>query len=657
MHNTTALLTPMIRIAVLSLFLMACDTEEPTPLATYTLSTQASPTEGGRITTSPSGSTFTEGQSVSLTAEANANWVFSHWEGAASGSTRPLTLTMDANKSITGIFIKREYPLSITVEGEGTVTEEIVTNPSGREYPHGTTVELTPVPEEGWVFDSWGGDLSGNEVPKQITVDDEKHVTAKFKIREYPLTITIQGEGTVTEEVVTHPAGREYPQGTIVELTPVPAEGWVFESWGGDLSGNEIPTRITVDREKTVTVIFKEASTGLFYLAENGVTCKCEGANPGDKGFINGVEYEAVDNELIRQRRDQGVDMTKLCTSLVTDMTRLFYLERDFNQAIGNWDVSNVTTMERIFTGSRFNQPIEDWNVSNVRNMSGMFGASIFDYPIGKWNVGNVTTMLGMFGESQFNQPIGDWDVSKVTDMGVMFSGSPFNQSIGDWDVSNVTNMGGMFNGSPFNQSIGNWDVSNVINMEGMFANTPFNQPIGDWDVANVTDMAAMFQRSQFNQPIGGWNIGKAINISGMFLESPFNQSIENWDVSNVTTMWGIFRDSQFNQPIGNWNVSKVINMGEMFSGSPFNHPVENWNVGSVIIMQRMFVNSPFNQPIGDWNVSNVINMVEMFLANSAFNQDLSKWCVTRIPTRPFGFRVGATAWTLPEPDWGTCPE
>lgn len=88
---------------------------------------------------------------------------------------------MNSNKSITGVFVKRDYPLNIKIEGQGTVEEKIIPNPSGREYPHGTRVELKPIPKEGWVFESWGGDLSGNETPQIITVDKEKNVTAKFK--------------------------------------------------------------------------------------------------------------------------------------------------------------------------------------------------------------------------------------------------------------------------------------------------------------------------------------------------------------------------------------------------------------------------------------------------------------------------------------------
>jgi hypothetical protein len=157
----------------------ACEVEKPIP--TYTLTTTSSPAEGGKITISPQVPPHPEGSQVTLTPEPNENWVFKQWEGDATGSTIPLQITMTSNKSITGVFVKRDYPLTIKIEGEGTIEEKIIPNPSGREYPHGTTVELTPKPKEGWEFAGWEGDLTGKESPKRITVDKQKNVTVRFR--------------------------------------------------------------------------------------------------------------------------------------------------------------------------------------------------------------------------------------------------------------------------------------------------------------------------------------------------------------------------------------------------------------------------------------------------------------------------------------------
>ena len=50
-----------------------------------------------------------------------------------------------------------------------------------------------------------------------------------------------------------------------------------------------------------------------------------QGFDPGEKATFNGVVYEVVDNALLRERVAQQADLTKLCTSLVTDMSGLFF--------------------------------------------------------------------------------------------------------------------------------------------------------------------------------------------------------------------------------------------------------------------------------------------------------------------------------------------
>ena len=247
-----------------------------------------------------------------------------------------------------------------------------------------------------------------------------------------------------------------------------------------------------------------------FFLESNSVTIRCPETSPGDKGIVNDTEFESVDNELLRNKVQSGADLTKVCTSLVTDMSELFngtYEEPyNFNQSISSWDVSSVTDMNSMFYRSKFNQHIGEWDVSNVIDMSSMFHDSHFNQDISSWDVSNVVDMSGMFTLTPFDYPIGNWIVSNVTNMRSMFAVSGFNQDISQWDVSNVTDMGGMFNESDFNQQIGDWEVSKVENMSYMFQSTAFNQPIGSWDVSSVANMENMFfDAYDFNQNISTW--------------------------------------------------------------------------------------------------------------------------------------------------------
>jgi len=61
---------------------------------------------GGTITYSPNKTTFTNGETVTLTATTSAGYVFRNWTGSASGTTNPITITMDASKSIGALFEK-----------------------------------------------------------------------------------------------------------------------------------------------------------------------------------------------------------------------------------------------------------------------------------------------------------------------------------------------------------------------------------------------------------------------------------------------------------------------------------------------------------------------------------------------------------------------
>jgi uncharacterized repeat protein (TIGR02543 family) len=71
------------------------------------------------------------------------------------------------------------------------------------------------------------------------------------------LSLSTQGQGTIQ----SIPSGPTYQAGTIVQLTAVPAPGWQFSNWSGDLTGAANPATIVMNSPKSVTAIFTEALT------------------------------------------------------------------------------------------------------------------------------------------------------------------------------------------------------------------------------------------------------------------------------------------------------------------------------------------------------------------------------------------------------------
>jgi GH18 family chitinase len=58
----------------------------------------------GNVTLNPNKTSFASGETVTLTASADAGYKFTNWSGDASGTTNPLTVTMDKSKSVSAIF-------------------------------------------------------------------------------------------------------------------------------------------------------------------------------------------------------------------------------------------------------------------------------------------------------------------------------------------------------------------------------------------------------------------------------------------------------------------------------------------------------------------------------------------------------------------------
>ncbi len=209
----------------------------------------------GSISLSPVKETYLKGTKVLLTAAARPGWSFDRWSGDLESTANPVSVTMDSDKTVTATFIQDEYTLSLTVSPEsyGSVTIE----PQQTTYHYGDTVTLTASPEEGYLFYHWGGDLAGNDPSINISMIGNKAAKAFFAPEHCLLTINIVGKGSVTRS----PEGDSYSPGQAVQLTAVPAKGYVFSSWEGVDTKSSKTAAVTMNDNRTVTAKFKVKSS------------------------------------------------------------------------------------------------------------------------------------------------------------------------------------------------------------------------------------------------------------------------------------------------------------------------------------------------------------------------------------------------------------
>ena len=75
--------------------------------------------------------------------------------------------------------------------------------PSFGSVLEGAVVSFQAKPSGDYIFTGWSGSLSGADNPKTVTVTSDLSVVANFKLKSYPLIVSVEGEGTVDERVIS----------------------------------------------------------------------------------------------------------------------------------------------------------------------------------------------------------------------------------------------------------------------------------------------------------------------------------------------------------------------------------------------------------------------------------------------------------------------
>jgi putative oxidoreductase len=131
----------------------------------------------------------------------------------------------------------------------------VISQPSSFTFNTTTQVKLEAIPNPGYRFLRWSGDLVGDNSSATLDMTCDKLVTAVFVPLTPVLSISKQGSGYVDPYVGDHP----FNQGTRVNLRAVPDKGWKFESWtpNVDTPSSEI-TAVILNSDMIVTATFAQ---------------------------------------------------------------------------------------------------------------------------------------------------------------------------------------------------------------------------------------------------------------------------------------------------------------------------------------------------------------------------------------------------------------
>ncbi len=237
---------------------------------TLVLSSEVVPAGAGAV--NPAYGTYNEGDVASLSAAPMADYVFSHWSGDIEGisdiNAPSISFSMTTARHLIANFIFNDgaggttgnFNLAVTAipAAGGTVS------PAGGSYFDGEIVTLTATPAAGYVFDFWSGPVDAASMYTssiRVTMDSDKVFTANFKMGAasggiYSLMTMVEpaGAGFVTR----NPERALYDDGEQVHLDAVPAQGYRFSHWSGDVTGYFPTLDLSMDSSKSLTAHFAE---------------------------------------------------------------------------------------------------------------------------------------------------------------------------------------------------------------------------------------------------------------------------------------------------------------------------------------------------------------------------------------------------------------
>jgi uncharacterized repeat protein (TIGR02543 family) len=284
---------------------------------------------------------FAAGEVVYLEAVSTQGFQFASWSGDLSGSANPTTITMNGDRAVSAEFGANLYTLTVSgTHGSLNVDGVAQALPYTAFYDYAAVVSLEAVPDTGYQFAGWSGDLTDMTNPVDVTITGSMTIAASFSLGRYTLSLSGTG-GTVKVDGATQtlPWSGQYDYGTAVTLEAVEDSCTRFSGWSGSLDGRDSPVLLLMDGDKSIAAGFDSI------VVFNDVACDAWGAREIAACFFEGTVQGYTDGSYkpkVAVTRDQMAAYIARALAGGDEKVPDFTGTPSFGDAAGNWALKYI---------------------------------------------------------------------------------------------------------------------------------------------------------------------------------------------------------------------------------------------------------------------------------------------------------------------------
>ena len=200
--------------------------------------------------------------------------------GADITASKKVVVT--GNLTVKATFAKKNFAVSLTKEGEGTISATGATSLNAVAY--GTELTINATPAEGYELTALTANGTDILASKKVAIKEALEVKATFTKKAFAVTLSKEGEGTITAKGATSLGAVAY--GTELTIVATPADG--YELTALTANGTDILAfkKVTIKEAVEVKATFSKKSFAVTFDKEGEGTITATGADD-----LNAVAY------------------------------------------------------------------------------------------------------------------------------------------------------------------------------------------------------------------------------------------------------------------------------------------------------------------------------------------------------------------------------